>query len=229
MPKSLRPWRATPATPQPDPAHIARLERELGIGDGEPSLDGRRCLMAGWGDALDSSDVTADEYGRISLSGTTGSYGLGAIPSGSTSYRIQVDMGFHDIGPHLAAHSGLYFGRGSTDTYQFGVPGTAGGYHLAMRQSGLMRLYRHALGSAAGRALGVGDVHTPAPKAGEPMTFEIDVTPETVEVRRLGGPSWTTGPIPDDMHRGGHFGLSNGSVDNPAARPFWDYLVVTEL
>lgn len=229
MPKSLRPWRTASAALQPDPARIARLERELGIGDGEPSLDGRRCLMAGWGDTLDSSDVTADEYGRISLTSTTGSFALGAITPGPGGYRIQVDMGFHNIGPNLAAHSGLYFGRASADAYQFGIAGTVGGYHLVVRQSGRMRLYQHLPGTPAGRALGSGDVHTPAPKAGEPMTFEIDVTPNTVEVRRLGGPAWTTGPIPDDMHRGGHFGLSNGSVDNPAGGPFWDYLVVTEL
>lgn len=229
MPKSLRPWRTASATPQPDRARIARLERELGIGDGEPSLDGRRCLMAGWGDALDSSNINADEYGRISLTGTTGSHGLGAITPGPGGYRIQVDMGFHNIGPNLVVHSGLYFGRDDAAPYQFGAPHRAGGYHLAMRQNGLMRLYRHAPGSTAGRALGAGGVYTSAPKAGEPMTFEIDVTPETVEARRLGDPSWTTGPIPDDMHRGGHFGLSNGSVDNTAARPFWDYLVVTEL
>ncbi|WP_432008755.1 hypothetical protein [Streptomyces bacillaris] len=229
MPKSLRPWRTASAAPQPDPARIARLERELGIGDGEPFTDGRRCLMAGWGDALDASGVTTDEYGRISLTSTTGSHALGVTTPGPGGYRIQVDMGFHAIGPNLAAHSGLYFGRDNADTYQFGAPGTSGGYHLVVRQSGRVRLYRHALGSAAGIALGAGDVHTAAPKAGEPMTFEIDVTPDTVEVRRLGGPSWTTAPIPDDMHCGGHFGLSNGSVDNPAARPFWDYLVVTEL
>ncbi|WP_145503107.1 hypothetical protein [Streptomyces sp. CFMR 7] len=229
MPKSLRPWRAASATPQPDPVRIARLERELGIGDGEPFTDGRRCLMAGWGDALDSVDVVADEYGRISLTSETGSYGLGAVTPGQGGYRIQVDMGFRAIGPNLAAHSGLYFGRASANPYQFGAPGTMGGYHLAVRQSGRMRLYRHAPGAVAGIALGEGDVHTAAPKAGEPMTFEIDVTPETVEVRRLGDPPWTTGPISDDTHRGGHFGLSNGSVDNPAARPFWDYLVVTEL
>lgn len=185
--------------------------------------------MAGWGDALDSSDVTVDEYGHISLTGARGSRALGAITPGPGGYRIQVDMGFHDIGPNLAAHSGIYFGRSDADTYQFGVPGKTGGYHLAMRQSGLMRLYQHIPGAAAGRALGAGDVHTAAPKAGESMTFEIDVTPETVEVRRLGDPSWTTGPILDGMHRGGHFGLSNGSADSPAGRPFWDYLVVTEL
>ncbi|MEV7654707.1 hypothetical protein AB0O39_11100 [Streptomyces anulatus] len=229
MPKSLRPWRATSATPQSDPARIARLERELGIGDGEPFTDGRRCLMAGWGDILDSSDVVADEHGRISLTSEAAIHALGAISSGPGGYRIHVDMGFRAIGPNLAVHSGLYFGHTSADAYQFGIAGTMGGYHLVVRQSGIMRLYQHLPGAPAGRALGAGDVHTATPKAGEPMTFEIDVTPETVEVRRLGETSWTTGPIPDDMHRGGHFGLSNGSVDNPAARPFWDYLVVTEL
>ncbi|MBT2426129.1 glycerophosphodiester phosphodiesterase [Streptomyces sp. ISL-112] len=174
----------------------------------------------------------AETDGWVSINRSRGTYGLGRycpIAPGAGGYRIQVDMGFHAIGPNLVVHSGLYFGRASADPYQFGVPGETGGYHLAVRQSGLMRLYRHAPGIAAGRALGAGDVHTAAPKAGEPMTFEIDVTPDTVEVRRLGHPGWTTGPILDDFYRGAHFGLSNGSVDNPAARPFWDYLVVTEL
>ncbi|MDQ0791932.1 hypothetical protein [Streptomyces sp. B1I3] len=215
--------------PRPDYTRIARLEHELGMNGQNPPPADRQQLIVGWGDVLDDENIAVDGYGRVFIASTPGSHALGNITPGPGGYRMQIEMGYRAIGPDATLHSGLYFGRSSAETYRFGAPNGTPGYHLVMRQNGLMRLFRHVSGSAAGVALGGGDIRTRPPRADEAMTIEIDVTPTTVEARRLGDSSWTTGPILDVTHRGGHFGLSNGSVKDVSLRAFWDYLIVTEL
>ncbi|NEC22618.1 hypothetical protein [Streptomyces parvus] len=61
------------------------------------------------------------------------------------------------------------------------------------------------------------------------MAIRIDVTPTTIEARRLGNAAWTTGPITDTTNRGGCFGLSNGSISDVVARPFWRNPAITQL
>ncbi|RBL81485.1 hypothetical protein DDE05_44180 [Streptomyces cavourensis] len=90
-------------------------------------------------------------------------------------------------------------------------------------------MYRHVTTQTGGIQLGAADIATDAPVAGQPMTIQVDVTPTTIEARRLGSAAWTTGPIADTTHRGGYFGLSNGSISDTAARPHWRNLLITQL
>ncbi|MFJ3601943.1 hypothetical protein ACIPVA_04010 [Streptomyces anulatus] len=129
----------------------------------------------------------------------------------------------------LAVHGGLYLGKASDDAYEFNTINPSNGYHLILRHNGVLRLYRHVTTQTGGIQLGAGDIATDAPVAGQSMTIQIDVTPTTVEARRLGNAAWTTGPIADASYRGGYFGLSNGSISDTAARPHWRNLVITQL
>ncbi|MZF56956.1 glycerophosphodiester phosphodiesterase [Streptomyces sp. SID5594] len=147
------------------------------------------------------------------------SYGLGAYAPLQGSYKIAFDMKYKVL-PAANTHGGYYFGKVSDDAYRFSTANASGGYHVVMRGSGAMELYRHTGGQATGTRISA-IINTAAPVADTAMHFEILVTPSTVELRRTDSTGWTTGPIADTEHRGGNHGLSNGSTDNLAARPWW--------
>ncbi|NEE46303.1 glycerophosphodiester phosphodiesterase, partial [Streptomyces sp. SID8455] len=105
---------------------------------------------------------------------------------------------------------------------------TTGGYHVVMRASGDMQLYRHTAGVTTGTQIGSTIATTP-PVADTAMSFQINVTPTTVELRRTDSTGWTTGAIADTTYRGGYHGLSNGSITDLNTRPYWRNLVITQL
>ncbi|MFD4949637.1 hypothetical protein ACFVYE_09235 [Streptomyces sp. NPDC058239] len=102
--------------------------------------------------------------------------------------------------PAATIHGGIYFGKATDDAYRFGTANTSGGYHLVMRASGDMQLYRHTAGSTTCTQIG-STITTTAPVADTAMSFQIDVTPTTVELRRTDGTGWTTGPVADTTYR----------------------------
>ncbi|WP_329217223.1 glycerophosphodiester phosphodiesterase [Streptomyces microflavus] len=170
--------------------------------------------------------------GWVSINRSRGTYGLGRycpIAPGAGGYRIQIEMKYDQLSGDLAVHGGLYLGKNSDDVYEFSTLNATPGYHLILRQNGVLRLYRHLTTQTGGVAIGAGDIATDAVVAGQSMTIQVDVTPTTIEARRLGNAGWTTGPIADTTHRGGYFGLSNGSITDTAVRPFWRNLAITQL
>ncbi|MFJ6316096.1 glycerophosphodiester phosphodiesterase [Streptomyces californicus] len=158
------------------------------------------------------------------------SVGLGTycpIAVGAGGYRISFDMKFKVL-PSSTLHGGIYFGKQSDDPYRFSQSNVTGGYHLVMRANGQMQLNKHTAGTTSGTTMG-SVIATTAPTADGVMSFQVDVTPTTVEVRRTDGTGWTTGALADTTYRGGYFGLSNGSITDVATRPYWRNLVVTQL
>ncbi|MGW5291456.1 glycerophosphodiester phosphodiesterase [Streptomyces bacillaris] len=182
---------------------------------------------------VDAALKFSETGGWVSINRARGTYGLGRyspIAPGAGGYRIQVEMKYDQINSgDLAVHGGLYLGKVSDDPYEFNTINPSAGYHLILRHNGVLRLYRHVTTQTGGIQLGAADIATDAPVAGQSMTIQIDVTPTTIEARRLGNAAWTTGPIADTTHRGGYFGLSNGSISDTAARPFWRNLLITQL
>lgn len=158
------------------------------------------------------------------------SAGLGTycpIAVGAGGYRISFDMKFKVL-PASTLHGGIYFGKQSDDPYRFSQSNATGGYHLVMRANGQMQLNKHTAGVTSGTTMG-SVIATTAPVADAAMSFQVDVTPTTVEVRRTDGAGWTTGALADTTYRGGYFGLSNGSITDVATRPYWRNLVITQL
>lgn len=173
----------------------------------------------------------APNLGWVSINKPKGTYGLGRycpIVPGAGGYRISFDMKYDAFSTDLALHGGLYLGKAADDVYEFSVLNATAGYHWLIRQNGFMRFSRHVVGQTGGITIGA-DVQTDPPVAGQSMSFQIDITPTTVESRRLGNPLWTTGVVADTTNRGGYFGLSNGSITDVAVRPFWRNLLVTPL
>ncbi|WP_327335841.1 glycerophosphodiester phosphodiesterase [Streptomyces sp. NBC_01324] len=173
----------------------------------------------------------APDVGWVSIAAVPNqSYGLGTycpIQAGAGGYRISFDMK-HKVLPASTLHGGFYFGKVGDDAYRFGTSNTTGGYHMVLRASGDMQLYRHTAGSTTGTQIG-STIATAAPVADTAMSFQINVTPTTVELKRTDGAGWTTGAIADTTYRGGYCGLSNGSVTDVTTRPYWRRLVITQL
>lgn len=183
--------------------------------------------------SVDAALKFSETEGWVSVNRARGTYGLGRycpIVPGAGGYRITIEMKYDQINNgDLAVHGDLYFGKVSDDPYEFNTVNPSNGYHLILRHNGVLRLYRHVTTQTGGIQLGAGDILTDAPVAGQSMTIQIDVTPITIEARRLGNAAWTTGPIADASYRGGYFGLSNGSISDTAARPHWRNLLITQL
>ncbi|MFF1916215.1 glycerophosphodiester phosphodiesterase family protein [Streptomyces sp. NPDC058239] len=188
--------------------------------------------------ALDYDNGYALQYGTGADAGWVSipavpnqSYGLGGecpVVAGAGGYRISFDMKFKALPSTLTEHAGIYFGKTADDVYRFGTSNATGGYHVVIRANGQMQLNRHAAGTTTGTTLGTAQ-NTASPVADTAMSFQLDVTPTTVELRRTDGTGWTTGPIADTTYRGGYFGLSNGSVTDVATRPYWRNMVITQL
>ncbi|KQX27684.1 glycerophosphodiester phosphodiesterase [Streptomyces sp. Root63] len=177
------------------------------------------------------SFAPAPDVGWVSINALPNqSYGLGtyAPAQGSAAgYRIAFDMKYKTL-PAATVHGGFYFGKVTDDGYRFSTANASGGYHVVMRASGDMQLYRHTAGSTTGTQIG-STITTTAPIADTAMSFQINVTPTTVELKRTDGVGWTTGPLADATYRGGYLGLSNGSVTDLATRPYWRNLIITQL
>ncbi|MGW1468537.1 glycerophosphodiester phosphodiesterase [Streptomyces sp. NPDC002308] len=175
---------------------------------------------------------TGADAGWVSVAAVPNqSYGLGAespVVAGAGGYRITWDMKFKVLPALTTEHAGLYFGKAADDVYRFGTANASGGYHVVIRANGQMQLNRHTAGTTTGATLGTAQ-NTTAPVADTAMSFQLDVTPTTVELRRTDGTGWTTGPIADVTYRGGYFGLSNGSVTDVSTRPWWRNLTVAPL
>lgn len=190
---------------------------------GTPTLDYDTAYALVFGEGADAGWVSINALPNQS-------YGLGTyspIVGSAVGYRIALDMKYKVL-PASTVHGGFYFGKASDDPYRFGTANTSGGYHVVMRASGDMQLYRHTAGVTAGTQIG-STIATTAPVADTAMSFQIDVTPTTVELRRTDSTGWTTGPIADTTYRGGYHGLSNGSITDLATRPHWRNLVITQL
>ncbi|MER6602594.1 glycerophosphodiester phosphodiesterase [Streptomyces parvus] len=190
---------------------------------GTPTLDYDTAYALVFGEGADAGWVSINALPNQS-------YGLGTyspIQGSAAGYRIAFDMKYKVL-PGATVHGGYYFGKVSDDPYRFTTANATGGYHVVMRASGDMQLYRHTAGVTSGTQIG-STVATTTPVADTAMSFQIDVTPTTVELRRTDGSGWTTGPIADTTYRGGYHGLSNGSITDLATRPFWRNLVITQL
>ncbi|MFE7485440.1 glycerophosphodiester phosphodiesterase [Streptomyces sp. NPDC057552] len=198
---------------------------ELGVKEtgGTPTLDYDPVYALKYEEGADAGWVSINALPNQS-------YGLGTyspVQGSAAGYRIVFDMK-HKVLPGATIHGGYYFGKASDDVYRFSTANATGGYHVVMRGNGDMQLYRHTAGVTAGTQIG-STIATSTPVADTAMSFRVDVTPTTVELRRTDGAGWTTGPIADTTYRGGYHGLSNGSITDLATRPFWRGLVISQL
>lgn len=128
-----------------------------------------------------------------------------------------------DTLPGGTVHSGIAFCKASDDVYQFSGANDSGGYHIVMRASGDMQLYRHDAGVTSGTQLGT--LATAAPVAGVYMDFTVQVTPTQIIVTRTDTGSVLT--VTNSTYRGAYWHLSNGSIASLTNKPTWKSITVS--
>lgn len=134
-----------------------------------------------------------------------------------TTYSIKFDMKWNTI-PAASLHAGIAFGKASDDVYTFGSANASGGYHVLIRDDGDLQLYTHAAGVGAGVQIGAANNGTPDPAnpvAGVWMSYQVDVTPTNITVKRLDVAKTFT--VADTTYRGGYFHLVGGNTTDPNA------------
>ncbi|MGK5531528.1 glycerophosphodiester phosphodiesterase [Streptomyces sp. URMC 129] len=142
-----------------------------------------------------------------------------------SGYTIFWDMVWPTL-PGGTLHSGIAVCRAWDDIYEFngtnqdsGVDASPGGYHTVFRSDGNMRVNKHVKGSTGGVTIGpAGDTATPAPAAGQVLSFSLQVTATQLILSRLDvGPYTYTAT--DSAFRGRWITASTGSVSSLAASP----------
>ncbi|MGX9921796.1 glycerophosphodiester phosphodiesterase [Streptomyces sp. NPDC002248] len=143
----------------------------------------------------------------------------GMRAASADTYTVAVSMRWDTL-PASTLHSDIVVGKASDDPFQFSAPTNAsGGYHVLVRASGDLQVYRHDPHVTSGVALG--SVSTPAPVAGTPVRIEVQVSPTQIIARRVDLGTTYTVTANDTTYRGPFWHLSNGSVTSQATVPRW--------
>ncbi|MGW3486568.1 glycerophosphodiester phosphodiesterase [Streptomyces sp. NPDC001054] len=175
---------------------------------------------AAWAPKLDSDGA----FHLDQLSGYSICMG-GMRAASADTYTVAVSMRWDTL-PASTLHSDIVVGKASDDFFQFSSPNNAsGGYHVLVRASGDLQVYRHDPHVTSGVALG--SVSTPTPVAGTPVRIEVQVTPTQIIARRVDLSTTYTVTATDSTYRGPFWHLSNGSVTSQATVPRWSNPVVS--
>lgn len=133
------------------------------------------------------------------------SYLMGSMsPSGADTYRIQCELCWPDTLPQAREHAGIAFGADDDRPYRVRIAGEVSAYHVILRPTGSLELFRRAAGDVDGTLLG--SVDTTAARAGQWVQLEVAVTPVGITVYRLDGRGWSF-ETKDAAYRGSYFWL----------------------
>ncbi|MCC9198002.1 glycerophosphodiester phosphodiesterase family protein [Arthrobacter sp. zg-Y820] len=141
------------------------------------------------------------------------SYRMGSLcPVRREIYSIHFDMRWPVALPDDdTLHAGMAFGQEDDRPYRVLIPSDVGGYHLVVRPTGEMTLLLRSPGEPGGLRLSA--VDTAPVKAGEWMSFKIDIAPDSVRFSRLDGAGWA-GITSNRKYRGGYFSLARNYSDD---------------
>ncbi|WP_327294462.1 glycerophosphodiester phosphodiesterase [Streptomyces sp. NBC_01197] len=145
----------------------------------------------------------------------------------ANGYRVSFDMKY-DVVPASTLHAGIAFGKVADDKYRFSEINTSGGYHVAIRGGGDIQVYSHNTTVPNGTVLAQGTA-SKAPVAGQWMSFQVDLTPTQIILRRTDLTPVFQIASNDTTYRGGYVHLSGGSVVDPTQKPKWRNFSITAL
>ena len=158
----------------------------------------------------------------ITLTHTTGRrYLMGSLcPVDAPHYRIEFDIRWPDKLPGSNDGAGLAFGAPDDNADRVHKGAQASGYHLAVLPTGTVELVSSPPTAIAGTTAGtipgttLGTMATPAPRSGEWLHFQVDVSPSRIQIHRLG---FSSGSITtnDAAYRGGYFWLCKNYAGGP--------------
>jgi glycerophosphoryl diester phosphodiesterase len=114
--------------------------------------------------------------------------------------------------PGPSEHAGIAFGQANDSPYRVRVASDVGGYHLVVRSSGMLELFRREPGEPAGTV--IGRVQADAPEPGQWMRFHVHVDRQSIAVDRTDGAGWRA-VAQDVAFRGGYFSLTKNYSNGP--------------
>ena len=106
-------------------------------------------------------------------------------PLPAVDYTLSFQMRWPHLLPGESEHAGIALGQANDSPYRVRVASDVGGYHLVVRSSGLLELFRREPGVPAGTL--IGRVQSDAPEPGQWMRFHVHVDQQTIAVDRTDG------------------------------------------
>ncbi|MFF3037113.1 glycerophosphodiester phosphodiesterase [Arthrobacter citreus] len=158
---------------------------------------------------------------RLAHDSTSG-YLLGSMgPLTSGDQEIQLEIRWPELPPGRHAGAGLAFGMPDDSPYRAGIPGTVGGYHVLLRASGAVEVYRRNVtrGEEATADELIGSFATEPVASGTWTGLSVSMDSQGLTVKRRGGAEAWSASIPDTAYRGGYLGLLK-SYPDPVAVDF---------
>lgn len=144
------------------------------------------------------------------------SYLMGSMCPIDPSRRIVVvEMRWPDELPAADLHAGIAFGMEDDRAYRVRIAGESSGYHLILRASGSLELFRRAAGVAEGTLLK--KIDTTPPVAGEWVRIQVEMRDTAIGFYRLDGGGWGN-EVDDATFRGGYLWLCKNYPDGPAVQ-----------
>lgn len=141
------------------------------------------------------------------------SYCMGSMsPIPGDSYSLRFDMRWPEKEPRPGDHAGIAFGQRNDSVYRVREVSEVGGYHLVLRQDGVLELFGRESGSVHGYSLA--RTPTAPPVSGQWMQFRVDVTPELITCTRTDGPGWSIATN-SSLYRGRYFSLCRNYYEFP--------------
>ncbi|MHA7294491.1 glycerophosphodiester phosphodiesterase [Arthrobacter sp. HLT1-21] len=145
--------------------------------------------------------------------GDKASYCMGSLcPVPASSYSINFEMRWPDSLPRDGDHAGLAFGQRDDSPYRVREPSSSGGYHMILRSDGELVLFGRVADEIDGYELG--RTSTAQPVTGVWMSFQIDVSAESIRCSRTDGEGGSVS-VSSDVYRGGYFSLCRNYFEYP--------------
>jgi glycerophosphoryl diester phosphodiesterase len=150
------------------------------------------------------------------------------VTVGTNGYKITWDMQFPVL-PTGTLHAGLAFGCSNDSKHVWNsTSNTVSGYQVRIvATTGAMRLYNFVAGVATALQIGT-DLTTAAMTAGAYASFECEVNPTSVVLRRTDSTGWTK-TFTDTTYRGQYFHIQNGSLTDATTIPRYKNMQVVSL
>lgn len=150
------------------------------------------------------------------------------VTVGTNGYKITWDMEFPLL-PTGTLHAGLAFGCADDSKHTWNSTSNAvSGYQVRIvPTTGAMRLYNFVAGVATATQIGT-DLTTTAMTNGAYASFECEVNPTSVVLRRVDGTGWSK-TFTDTTYRGQYFHIQNGSLTDTATIPRFKNMQVVTL
>ena len=135
------------------------------------------------------------------------------IASADSQYRVRFSATWNRLPADLTSTVSLAFCHPDDRYYEDGLS-LSEGYHATMSPNGTLRIYRHGAGVAEEL---LGEVRTPAVSAGQWVTLQLDVSPQSLIWTRTDLP--VAGPVVvhDSAVRGGYLSVGRSGAEAAAA------------